>query len=254
MNGWIVILACAACSSHTSENAKPAGEAPSPVNVAEAPKPPSPPKVPKKVSLQIDRQLPDAGWERAADTALTSLKDWLDKEPSFTRFVVKPLAAPDGSNIAYLLAYEAFSAKGSEYKASILVVNDKVVAKDGAAATTAYLHALGFPAKPIDRGLLLEVLQLFGIDPVGDWMARPNQFGWSKVFDDDGRLGRDLGVVAYDKTGATFTLYRPRPSQLLEERHLADRLVVRFDKNAAFTISSAREQQDKTWKPIPVAP
>ncbi len=251
---WTVALAttCAACSSRPSAAPDPAGDATKTVPVAQA-RPPT--KMPKRVPLQIDRQLPDAGWERAADAALRSLKTWLDEESSFTRFVIKPLTAPDGSRIDYLFAYEAFSAKGSEYKASVLVATDKVVSKDGPAAATAYLHALGFPGKRIDRGLVLEVLQLFGVEPAGDWMSRPNQFGWPKVFDDEGgRLGRERGVVTYDKDGASLTLYRPRPSPLLEEKHLAERLVFRFDKDAKITIASAREQQDKTWKPIPVGP
>lgn len=205
--------------------------------------------------MQIERTLPDARWQRAADTALTSLKSWLDEEPTFTRFVISPLVAPDGSRLEYLLAYEAFSAKGSEYKASILVVGDRVIGKEGAGAATAFLRSVGFPGKRIDRGLLLEVLQLYGVEPAGDWMSRPVQFGWAKVFDGtSGRLGRELGTITYDKDGATFTLYRPRPSQLLEEAHLADRLVFRFDKDAKITITSAREQQDRTWKPLPVGP
>jgi hypothetical protein len=252
MNRWIVVLAavCAGCSSQSNKSPDPVAEPPKAGPVAQA----RPQPKPKKAPLQIDRQLPDTGWERAADVALASLKPWLDEEPSFTRLVIKPLTAPDGSRIDHLFAYEAFSAKGSEYKASVLVVGGKVVAKDGQAAATAYLHALGFPAKPIDRGLLLEVLQLFGVEPAGDWASRPNQFGWSKVFGDDGKLGRELGRVMYDKLGATFTLYRPGPSQLLEDKHLADRLVFTFDKDAAISIASAREQQDKSWKPIPVAP
>jgi hypothetical protein len=101
---------------------------------------------------------------------------------------------------------------------------------------------------------LLEVLLLSGVATAG-WGYEPSQFGWSKAFDDEGaQLGRERAILTYDKDGATFTLYRPRPTQLLEERHLADRLVFRFDSAAAITISSAREQQDKTWKPIPVGP
>ncbi len=96
------------------------------------------------------------------------------------------------------------------------------------------------------------MLHIFEVEPV--WLSRPSQSGWSKVFDDDHSLGRDFGLVTYDKTGATFTLYRPRPTQIQEEHHLADRLVLRFDNAAAITISAAREQQDKTWKPIPLKP
>ncbi len=252
MTAWCVVLAttCVACSS-PNEKPEPAGEAMKTVAVAQAPQP----QTAKKASLQIDRQLPDAGWERAADAALKVLKPWLDKETTFTRFVMKPMTAPDGSRIDYLIAYEAFSAKGSEFEASILITGDKVVDKGGQEAATRYLHVLGFPGHRIDRGLLLEVLQIFAVEPVRDWLSRPSQFGWSKVFDDEGaRLGHDRGLVTYDKTGATFTLYRPRPAQIQEEHHLADRLVLRFDNAAVITISSAREQQDKTWKPIPVAP
>ncbi len=251
MDRWIVVLAtaCAACSSHSSEKPEAASEAMKTVAVAQAPPQPT---APKKVPLQIDRQLPDAGWEHAADAALKFLKPWLDDEPSFTRLVLKPLAAPDGSRIDYLLAYEAFSAKGSETKGSVLVAGDKIIDK-GQEATTRYLHSIGFPGKRIDRGLLLEALLFTGVATAG-WGSWPSAFGWPKAFDEDHGLGRELGVVTYDKTGASLTLYRSRPTQLLEERHLADRLVFRFDNAAVITISSAREQQDKTWKPIPVAP
>lgn len=255
MTGPLVFLAlaCSACSSHTSENAKPAGEPVPPIAVAEAPAAPGPSKPSRKMPVQIDRQLPDAGWERAADAALALLQPWLDDRPSYTRLVIKPLAAPDGSRIDYLFAYEAFAGRESTYKGSMIIADGKLVGAGGQADVTRYLHAIGFPAKPIDRGLLLEVLRIGGVVTAG-WASSPSAFGW-QVFDDEGkRLGRDRGVLAYDKTGATFTLYRPRPSQLLEERHLADRLVLRFDKDAKITTSSAREQQDNSWTPIPVGP
>jgi hypothetical protein len=255
VTGPLVFLAfaCSACSSHTGDNAKPAAEAAPPIAVAEAPPSPPPAKPPRKMPVQIDRQLPDAAWERAADAALALLKPWLDDRPSFTRLVIKPLTAPDGSRIDYLFAYEAFAGTESKYKGSMIISDGKLVGAGGQADVTRYLHAIGFPAKPIDRGLLLEVLRLGEVVTAG-WGSSPSAFGW-QVFEDSGaRLGRERGIVAYDKTGATFTLYRPRPSQLLEERNLADRLVLRFDKDAKITTSSAREQQDKSWTPIPVGP
>ena len=204
--------------------------------------------------MQIERHLPDAAWNRAADTAVTLLKPWLDDDTAITRLVFEPLTAPDGSRVDYLLAFEGFSANESKYKGSILISDGELVGRGGQAEVTRYLHSIGFPHRPIHRGLLLEVLLLAKVVTAG-WGYEPSKYGWVKPFEDDGgQINREHGVLTYDKDGATFTLYRLRPWKLQEERHLADRLVLRFDKDAAITISSAREEQDKSWTPIPVGP
>lgn len=193
--------------------------------------------------LTIERRLPDAAWERAADVALQMLQPWLATEKSFTRLVLEPVRAPDGSTIEYLIRYEAFRGDVSEFKSRVLVVGGKAIVLDGAAAATPYLRSLEFPTKQLDRGLLFEILESYGI--TRGWILAPSLDGWPAA---------DQLELVYVAAGATLTMYRGSQDFRLKHRALRDRLVIHFARDAAITITSDHEQPDGTWTPITPEP
>lgn len=197
--------------------------------------------------------MPDAEWESAANIALKALQPWAESDPSIVRLVVEPLRAPDGSSTEHLISYEAFTADRSTVKSRVLVVNGALVETADATAASQYLRERGFPKRQIDAGLLCEILSIYGVVGQG-WVASPAQFGWA-ILQTSHTTGNHKPVqLDREANGATLTLVRAAPDFDPKVGRLVDRFVIRFDKNAKMTISSAREQVDGSWKPIPPAP
>lgn len=245
-----VLLACSSSSSSNVPERTPSGGA----DATTAARPGTPDAPSGGRTLKIERQLPDDGWQRAADAALVALRPWAESDPSHARLVLRPLAAPDGSTLEHLLHYETFTADGrSAFASRVLVANGALVDKPDPKAATEYLRGRGFPKTKIDRGLLYEVLNIYGVVGVG-WVPLPSQAGWPAL-DTSHTTGEHVPVqLVYDGGGATLTLVRTAPDYTPATGRLVDRLVIRFDTRAKITLTSAREQVDGSWKPIPSAP
>lgn len=239
----VVLWSASACSSQSPTGAesgsarRPGPEALGPIDAGSL--------------LQIERRLPGPGWERAGEIALPTLQPWAETA-GHARLVVKPLQAPDGSTLEHMLLYEAFSAKRREYWSRVLVANGAIVEKSGQQGAERFLRERGFPRKRIERGLLYEVLIVHGVITLA-WVAPPSDSGWDVLDRGDTTGGRKPVELVYDATGATMTILRGVEYNPHEKQRV-DRFVIRFDSDARMTITSAREQVDGSWKPIPTAP
>jgi len=203
--------------------------------------------------MKVEVHMPDAGWEHAAKVAIAVWRPQLDAD-SASRFIIRPLTAPDGSRVEYLLQFEGvWDETQPKLRFPGLIVGDKAIQDDGADAASAYLRRLGFPGRRIERGLLVEVLLAYGLIPSG-WISPPSVNGW-QVLDDEGIIDRKPVVLVYNADGATLTLFQQSDeddSRGTDARKLVQKLELRFDRSAKLTRTRTRERRDGTWTPAPL--
>jgi len=204
--------------------------------------------------MKVECHVPDAGWQRAADVTLAA---WTPEAEAqrYARFIMRPLTAPDGSRVEYLLAIEGvWDESQPRFRYRALVVDDKVINDDGPDAASAYLNRLGFPGRRIERGLLVEILSAYGLLPAG-WITRsPSVNGW-EVLDDEGNIHHKPVVLVYNADGATLTLFQQSDeddSNGTDASKLLQKLELRFDRSAKLTRTRTRERRDGTWTPAPL--
>ena len=196
----------------------------------------------------------DPRWQRAEAALEREMATW-KKDGGFSRVVVKPLTAPDGTQLEFVFAVESY--KGSELaNTDALVLHDDHVVsyrKATADQLAAFLHANGFPAKHVHAGLLLVVLGEFGVLDGAFLSSRPVPAGWAAL-DTQVTSKHKVLDLAYDATGATLRVYKRSGAYVPYGADEADRATVRFDAAAHPTVTFDREQRDGTWVTLPKAP
>jgi hypothetical protein len=242
----ILLLAFSACSSSTQPADNPVTTTTPPTDKPDKTRSANPvDAVARAEPLKVERALPDADWNRAADVLLAELVPSISPRPEITRIVVKPLVAPDGTSLPYLLQYELYAGARRDFFESLLVTNGKLGGTDGLAGASAYLKSVGFPAKHASVGLVYELFTVFNLVP--SWLSAPSH-DWTLLQASQMR-GMTPITIAYEGTSAAITVVMLTN---LDRQPLFTRLVIHVDASAAITFTSDRETDVGTWTPIPV--
>jgi hypothetical protein len=117
--------------------------------------------------------MPDDSWRTAGKQAVAGWRESL-AGLGVDHATVKPFAAPNGATVPFLLEVDA----PPKFHGIALVYNGVLINKIGASGTARYLASLDFPAKPLNGGLLLEILAV--TEGVTD-LPRPSKDGWDAL-------------------------------------------------------------------------
>ncbi len=117
-----------------------------------------------------------------------------------------PVQDPTGARIPYLI-----DASYGPNRGRVLVVDDAIVERGGGVpAASTFLHTLGFPAHPLSRELLIEILGYFGVVD-SEWVPTP-LYDWSDLDATFTERGDPPPTLTYHDGGATLRLSRAEPT------------------------------------------
>jgi hypothetical protein len=191
-----------------------------------------------------------ADWNAAYEVLIETMRPvWSQLEP--TSIKLSPAQAPDGATIPFFIAQTLGRSGGTTV--GHLLVTDGAVVDTGAspAALTAYLHGLGFPAKPRSRYHLAQLLMYYDVLPE-NWAV--SGYDWAQVDDYYKDAGGKPITVDYAKGGAVVTFQRsvyPGGGRGESEAEpVPHRLQVEFDPKAAISVRTS-VLENGAWKFVP---
>lgn len=200
--------------------------------------------------MDIEKKNLSDAWDRAADVVLDASRDWFE-QTGVKRVVISPLRSPSGETVPHLLLVETYGPDGALLgRGRSLVVEGELTRGGGPQALAAYLSAQGFPKHRIDRGLLVELVDIFEVVRA-EWLILPHAHGWEAMDQADNLIQQRPVELEYGDDNATLRLYRAGQGHGGPEPPPKERLTVRFDRHAKPTLTTETQQEDGApWQPL----